>query len=137
MKEASIKDQADNAMAQGIAEAQAKTAAANKKADELTVTNLKQKADYENRLAIHVAAALARTERLSIATGTPACSVLVAAAGANPGTASEPAGEARSEVLPGVASRILSIAGDSAGTVRDYNTIIDLYNVARETCNKP
>jgi hypothetical protein len=135
LKEQGIKDAAENEMAQGIAKARAETATIQEKYDTLSVTRLKENQNAAKILAVHDAAAAARVERLSIATTGSCGTVPGASAAGDSGAAAGTEGEARADLLPGTARAIFHIASDSAGLVRDYNKVIDLYETVRTTCN--
>jgi hypothetical protein len=50
-------------------------------------------------------------------------------------TSGSVADSGRTDLLPGAAVTIQSVASDSARLVRDKNELVRLYNAARETCN--
>ena len=81
--------------------------------------------DYESKLR-------SGSERLSIAISSkiPACS-----ASTDTRTPSQSSKEERADIMPETAATILSIAGDAAKDVRDYNALVDIYNAARTACN--
>lgn len=86
----------------------------------------------ENRLRSDV-----RSGALKLSVSIARCSVRGATESADSSASTNPGGEARADLLPETSEAILSIAGESARTVRDFNTVIDLYNAARKTCNLP
>ena len=81
--------------------------------------------DYESKLR-------SGAERLSIAINRP---IPTCSASADARTSSQSSKEERADIMPETAARILSIAGDAAKDVRDYNALVDIYNAARTACN--
>ncbi len=133
--EAGIKLAAETEAAKGLMEANAKTAAIQAKFDQGQVDRLKEKKNAEEKLAGHVAAALAGTERLSFDTGRTGCAIPAEGKAGDPASPAGSAGEARTYVLPGVAAAILRIARDSSSLVRDFNDVVEAYNSCRATAN--
>lgn len=112
------------------------TAAVQLKFDKLGDSQQKARIDHEISKNIAVAAALAGTERLSISTAThPGSPVPETGAleGAAVGAGTAP--EARADLLPGIAAVVLRVAGDYGQLVRDYNAVLDRYEIARTSCN--
>lgn len=93
----------------------------------------KENVAYEKSNAALLARVRAGDERLSIAVRCDAVPRIASAQ--NSGATSGPGAETRADLLPGTVERIFSIAGRAAVDVRDYNAVVDAYNLARETCN--
>lgn len=134
--EAAIESQVAARYSKDLADARAETARLQAAADADAVTHQLDKDRHETDIKKHVAAALAGTERLRIATSAaPGCPVRseAQAAGATAGTGAS--GETGSDLLPGTAAAIFRIAGDSRQLVLDYNTVVDRYDKIRASCN--
>lgn len=106
-----------------------------KELDALELARYQENTNAAKNLEKAVAAAVARTERLSIRTSATGCAVPGGATSGNSGPASGAGGEARTDLLPETAAAIFSIAADSAGLVRDYNDVVRRYDLARIACN--
>lgn len=134
-KEKAIKAETDAKYAQQLEHAKQQTADLQRDFDDLADIRLKEKYDGTKKLDAAVAAAVARTERLSIRTAGTSCPVPGGSAPTDPGPAGGPGGEARTDLLPETTAAIFSIAADSAELVRDYNDVVKRYELARVTCN--
>lgn len=135
-EEAKIKDVAELAAGAETKRARAETAAVQLKFDQLGDSQQKARIDHEISKNIAVAAALAGTERLSISAASRASSAIPEAgalesAAAGAGTEAE----ARVELMPAVAAAVLRFAGDYGQLVRDYNAVVERYDIARASCN--
>lgn len=135
LKEKAIRAEVDAKYAQKLADAKQRQGDLQKDFDDLADIRLKEKSDAAKNLEKAVAAAVARTERLSIRTAPARCPVPGVATGGDPGAASGPGSEARTDLLPETAAAIFGIAADSAGLVRDYNDVVRRYDLARVACN--
>lgn len=134
-KEKAIEAKVEAKYAQKLAEAKQRQGDLQKDFDDLADIRLKEKSDGTKKLEAAVAAAVARTERLSIRTAPARCPVPGVATGGDPGAAGGPGGEARTDLLPETTAAIFSIAADSAAAVRDYNDVVRRYDLARIACN--
>jgi hypothetical protein len=133
LKEAQIKADAAQKLADATGAARAKEQALNRSLLTETEKRLMENASHEKTIAGLNTAIRARDLRLSIAIdprSLPGC-----ATASDPATAGGPSAEARADVMPETAVDILGIAGDIAKGVRDFNAVVDAYNKARETCN--
>lgn len=135
--EAAIKADAERAVAQAVASAQAETAALQLKFDQLAESQQKDRVEYEVAKSIAVAAALAGGERLSISVAPAAAGGTLPQSGeiegAAAGTGAEPA--TRADLLPSAAAAVLRFAGDYGQLVRDYNGLLGRFDAARASCN--
>jgi hypothetical protein len=135
-EEAKIKADAELAASAETNRARAETAAVQLKFDQLGDSQQKARIDHEISKNIAVAAALAGTERLSVPSGAGAGSALREAGtveGAAAGARVAP--EARADLLPGVSAVLFRFAGDYGQLVRDYNAVLERYEIARASCN--
>lgn len=87
-----------------------------------------QNETYQTELAARFRAG---TERLRC----PGTVVRRQAPASNPTAASGPTPEQGTDVVPETAIDILGIAGSNAKDVRDYNAVVQLYNLMAATCN--
>lgn len=92
-----------------------------------------QKAEHEKSFEKYSSSFRAGTERLQ-------CPAAVAAyvGPADGGNTAPAAGTGSSEatyLVPEASVDVLRLATDSAKDVRDYNTVVELYNLMRSTCN--
>lgn len=135
-KEAGITIAADEKVAAANKRAAADTEALQNQFNLLADKRQKEKTDHENDKAAAVARALAGVERLRIAT-TPSTADALPAAGhgesAGPAGGSETASTA--DLLPETAAVILDVAGDYGQLVRDYNAVVDRYELIEHACN--
>ncbi|MYM21940.1 hypothetical protein GTP46_04655 [Duganella sp. FT135W] len=135
-REATIKVDAEREAAVDSARARAETAALQSKFDQLAGRQQKDRVDHEIATKIAVAAALAGTERLSIAIAPAATdSVREGGEGQSAGPRAGAARETRADLQPTTAGAILRIAGDYGQLVRDYNAVVERFDAARVTCN--
>ncbi|MRW88884.1 hypothetical protein GJ699_02680 [Duganella sp. FT80W] len=135
-REATIKADAERMAAADTARARAETAALQSKFNQLAGRQQKDRVDHEIATKIAVAAALAGTERLSIAIAPdPAHAVPEGGEGQGAGSGAGAAREARADVLPEVAAAVLGFAGDYGQLVRDYNAVVERFDAARAVCN--
>lgn len=134
-RERAIEKQVDAKYAQALATAATRLSNLQDDLNDLSVVRHQEKSDAAKNLEKAVAAAVARTERLSIRTAGTSCPVPGSGTGADPGPAGGPGSEARADLLPETAVAIFGIAADSAGLVRDYNDVVKRYELARLTCN--
>ena len=90
--------------------------------------------NHEAAVQKHIGAVLSGVERLRVAVRPPASK-----AGGRPEStaaapASEPGSAETAEIMPGVAAAILSIAGDSARDVHDFNELLARYQMIEAAC---
>ena len=136
LEEARIKADAERAAGAETQRAREQTAAVQLRFEQLGESQQKARIDHEISKNIAVAAALAGTERLSIpAAARPGCTLSEAGPleGAAAGACASP--EARADILPGTAAALLGFASDYGQLVRDYNAVVDRYEIARSSCN--
>jgi hypothetical protein len=96
---------------------------------------LQENNDYEKTLDYWRNRARTGADKLRVpvdAGSIPGC-----AASTDPAAIAGSGAEARADVLPAVADTVLGIAADDGRLVQDYNTVVRLYNTARDACNKP
>jgi hypothetical protein len=132
-KEADIKADAAQKLADATGAARAKEQALNRSLLTETEKRLMENAAHEKTIDNLNTAIRARDLKLSIAIdprSLPRC-----APTGDPAATPGPSTETRADVMPETAVAILGIAGDSAKNVRDYNAVVDAYNAVRETCN--
>lgn len=136
IRDAEIAEQARAAQENAAALAASRERAYVREMDAATVRRYETEADHEkniNRLRRDADAGLTRLS-VKLADSRSGCASPEAA---NSGLASGSGEEAKTDIMPGTASRIFGIAGGIAKLVRDYNALIDEYARARETCNAP
>ncbi len=100
--------------------------------DELST---KERANHEKVVAGYESRLRSGAERMSIAIKRAQCQVPGEPSGVDLAAASAVGDEARVDLMPETAVRILRIAADSADLVRDYNELVDIYSAARTACN--
>lgn len=134
--EASIKADAEAKAGKKTKEAEAKTDKLQKDFDTLADDRQKDKAKHETDKNRAVANALAGRERLRNPDGSTcgALSRTENGQGAEAGAGTSPA--KGSDLMPETAATILSIAGDTAQIVRDFNTVLDRYQRIEAACNE-
>lgn len=131
-----IAAQVEKRHAADLAAANTETARLQSVADADALKHQQENDRHEADIKNHVAAALAKRERLYIATGPSAsCPVRDQATPKGSAAGTGPGDETRTEIMPDAAAAIYRIAGDSAQLVRDYNTVVDRYDKIRTSCN--
>lgn len=98
--------------------------------NELAIANQKVNANAKRQVDSLRTDIRSGAVRLSVPTKN--CSITVAA---NPSAAAEPAGEARAELLPEFAERIIARAAQCDAEVRERNELMDRYNAVRDEFN--
>lgn len=116
--------------------ARAETAALQTRFDQLGDVQHNERINHEITKSIAVAAALAGTERLSVAVnGAAAGAVSAGRASEGPALGAGLAAAARADLMPGTAAVVFRLAGEHGQLVRDYNAVVERYEIARATCN--
>jgi hypothetical protein len=133
LKEAQIKADAAQKLADATVAARAKEQALNRSLLTETEKRLMENAAHEKTIAGLNTAIRTRDLRLSIAIDPRSLPGCATASDSTP--SGGPGTEARAGVMPETAVDILGIAGDIAKNVRDYNAVVDAYNRARAVCN--
>lgn len=132
-KEARIRADAAEKLATATNEARAREQKLLADLNGMSIIRIEENEKHEKAIAQYIAAARAGALRLSVAINPrsiPRCP-----AAADPAPAGGPGRETRADLMPEVAETVLSVGGDIAKGVRDYNAVLDAYNRARETCN--
>ncbi len=101
----------------------------------LDVQSTKERADHEKVVANYESRLRSGADRMSIAIKRAGCPVPGVPESVDLAAAATVSDEARVDLMPETAVRILRIASDSADLVRDYNELVDIYSAARTACN--
>lgn len=133
-REAKISADAEAKYASRLAKAVQRADALQDEVGRLSDLRVKEESDHAQNVEERVAAVRAGYERLRIRTSAPACPLPGGAAKAPAANSGGPSDSQDAEVLPEVAAEFVSIAGDTAKDVRDYNALLDYTVKMRAEC---